>query len=65
MSVEGFLLKRRRFRTTHNMYQLTGDDQHFDLDVAVNLLEIVSKAAEDGKEIWTIVPPGYKWQLVK
>ena len=65
MSVEGFLLKRRRFRTTHNMYQLTGDDKHFDLDVAISLLETVGKAAEDGKEMWTIVPPGYKWSVVK
>ena len=65
MSVEGFLLKRRRFRTPHNMYQLTGDDKHFDLDVAVSLLENVGKAAEDSKEMWTIVPPGYKWSVVK
>ena len=65
MSIEGFLLKRRRFRTPHNMYQLACDDKHFDLDVAVNLLENVEKAAEDGKEMWTIVPPGYRWELVK
>lgn len=65
MSIEGFLLKRKRIRTPHNIYQLIADDQHFDLDVAVNLLKNVNKAAEDGKEILTIVPPGYKWQLVK
>ena len=65
MSVEGFLLKRRRFRTTHNMYQLTCDDEHFDLDAAVSLLKTVSKTAEEGKELWTIVPPGYKWSVVK
>ncbi len=65
MSVEGFLLKRRRFRTTHNMYQLTCDDEHFDLDMAVSLLENIGKVAEDGKEMWTIVPPGYKWSVVK
>lgn len=39
MSVEGFLLKRRRFRTPHAMYQLTCDEEHFDLDVAVGLKE--------------------------
>lgn len=65
MSVEGFLLKRRRFRTQHNMYQLTCDDEHFDLNVAVNLLKNVEKEAEDGKEMWTIVPTGYRWELVK
>lgn len=65
MSVEGFLLRRRRFRTPHNMYQLTCDDEHFDLNVAVSLLENVGKAAEDSKEMWTIVPPGYKWSVVK
>ena len=65
MSVEGFLLKRRRFRTIHNMYQLTGDDKHFDLDVAVNLLKAVGKIEENNKEIWTVVPPGYRWEVVK
>ena len=65
MSVEGFLLKRRRLRTSHAMYQLTCDDEHFDLDVAIDLLKTVGKAAEDGKEMWTIVPPGYRWQLVR
>ncbi len=65
MSVEGFLLKRRRFRTPHNMYQLTCDDEHFDLDVAISLLENVRKVAEDSKEMWIIVPPGYKWSAVK
>ena len=49
MSVEGFLLKRRRFRTPHHMYQLICDDEHFDMDVVVDLLKIVGKAAEDGK----------------
>ena len=65
MSVEGFLLKRRRFRTPHNMYQLTADEEHFDLELASALLTKVGEAAEDGKEVWTIVPPGYKWSLVK
>lgn len=65
MSVEGFLLKRRRFRTPHHMYQLICDDEHFDMDVVVDLLKIVRKAAEDGKEIWTLVPPGYRWEIVK
>lgn len=65
MSVEGFLLKRRRFRTSHNMYQLTCDDEHFDLEVAVDLLKTVGDAAGTCKELWTIVPPGYKWSVVK
>lgn len=65
MSVEGFLLKRKRFRTPHNMYQLTCDDEHFDLDAVVSLLENVGEVAEDGKEMWTVVPPGYRWELVK
>jgi len=65
MSVEGFLSKRRRFRTPHNMYQLTCDEEHFDLDVASELLTKVGKVAEDGKTLWTIVPPGYKWSVVK
>ena len=65
MSVEGFLLKRKRCRTKHNMYQLIADDEHFDLDVAMDLLKAVGDVAEDGKELWTIVPPGYRWQLVK
>lgn len=47
------------------MYQLIADDEHFDLDVATNLLKAVGDAAEDGKELWTIVPPGYKWSVVK
>ena len=65
MSVEGFLLKRRRFRTPHNMYQMTCDDEHFDADVASMLLTKVGEVAEDGKTLWTIVPPGYRWELVK
>ena len=65
MSVEGFLLKRRRFRTPHAMYQLTCDEKHFDLDVVNELLTKVGKIAEEGKTTWTIVPPGYRWELVK
>ena len=46
------------------MYQLTADEEHFDLDMAEALLK-AGKVAEDGKTLWTIVPPGYKWELVK
>ena len=47
------------------MYQLTADEEHFDLEVASEFLTKVGKVAEDGKTLWTIVPPGYKWELVK
>ena len=65
MSVEGFLLRRKRYRTRHNMFQLIVDDEHFDLDVALNLLKAVGNKAEEANEMWTIVPPGYRWELVK
>ena len=65
MSVEGFLLRRKRYRTKHNMFQLISDDEHFDLDVACDLLKKVGNAAEASDEIWTLVPPGYRWELVK
>lgn len=65
MSVEGFLLRRKKYRTKHNMFQLISDDEHFDLDVSVNLLKKVGDVAEESNEIWTLVPPGYRWELVK
>ncbi len=65
MSVEGFLLRRKRYRTRHNMFQLIVDDEHFDLDVALDLLKVVGNKAEEANEMWTIVPPGYRWELVK
>ena len=65
MSVEGFLLRRRRFRTKHSMFQLVSDDEHFDLDVAVNLLKMLENMSEESNEIWTLVPPGYRWEIVK
>ena len=65
MSVEGFLLRRRRFRTKHGMFQLVSDDEHFDLDTAINLLKIVGNTEEESNEIWTLVPPGYRWEIVK
>ena len=65
MSVEGFLLRRKRRRVKHTMFQLVSDDEHFDLDAAAQLLEVVGKAADNSKEIWTLVPPGYRWELVK
>ena len=65
MSVEGFLLRRKRYRTRHNMFQLIADDEHFDFDVAIDLLEKVGNKAEEDNEIWTFVPPGYRWELVK
>ena len=65
MSVEGFLLRRKRYRTKHNMFQLVSDDEHFDLKTAINLLKIVEAMEEESNEIWTLVPPGYRWELVK
>ena len=65
MSIEGFLLHRKRYRTPHNMYQLISDEEHFDMDIAMMLLETVGKEAENSKELWTVVPPGYRWELVK
>jgi hypothetical protein len=41
------------------------DEEHADLDMASKLLETVGKYSEDGKALWTIVPPGYRWEIVK
>lgn len=65
MSVEGFLLRRKRYKTKHNMFQLIADDEHFDLDVALDLLKVVGNKAEEANETWTVVPPGYRWELVR
>jgi len=65
MSIEGFLSRKKRFRTHHNMYQLIMDEEHADLDMASKLLETVGKYSEDGKALWTVVPPGYRWEIVK
>lgn len=65
MSVEGFLFRRKRYRAKHGMFQLVSDDEHFDLNTAINLLKIVENTAEESNEIWTLVPPGYRWELVK
>ena len=65
MSVEGFLLRRKRYRTKHSMFQLVSDDEHFDLNIAVNLLKMIENTEEKSNEIWTLVPPGYRWEIVK
>ncbi len=65
MSIEGFLLKRKRFRTKYSIYQLLSDDEHFDLNTALALLKSIDSIGESHKEFWTVVPPGYRWELVK
>ena len=66
MSIEGFLLKRKRYKTRHNMYQLVIDKDIIpDYDVINSLMYKVGNLAENGKEIWTVAPPGYRWELVK
>ena len=65
MSVEGFLLHRNKCKTKHNIFQLVSDDEHFDFDIAVSLLKVVGDKVKDADELWTIVPPGYRWELVK
>lgn len=60
MSVEGFLLKRKRFRTKYSMYQLLSNDEHFDLDTALALLKAIDNIGESHKEFGTVVPPGYR-----
>lgn len=66
MSIEGFLLKRKRYRTKHNMYQLVIDkDTIPDFNIIDQLISKVGNLAENENEIWTVVPPGYRWELVK
>ena len=66
MSIEEFLLKRKKYKTRHNMYQLVIDKDIIpDFDVINQLLNRVGDIAEDENEIWTVVPPGYRWELVK
>ena len=66
MSIEGFLLKRKKYKTRHNMYQLVIDKDIIpDFDVINQLLNRVGDIAEDENEIWTVVPPSYRWELVK
>lgn len=70
MSVEGFILHKKIFRTKHNIYQLRCyDDKRFDFETAVALVKQLGdhlEHAANGKGyLCTLVPPGYRWEVVK
>lgn len=66
MSVEGFLLRKKKYKTRHNMYQLVcTDPEKYDLDIITTWITKVGDVAENNQEIWTTVPLGYRWELVR
>ncbi len=66
MSVEGFLLRKKKYKTRHNMYQLVCiDPEKYDLDIITTWITKVGDVAENNQEIWTTVPLGYRWELVR
>lgn len=69
MSVEGFLLKHKRVRNSHCMYQLLPKNpDEFDIDAAVSCFNTIAEIINNDKStrtIYTLAPPGYYWSLVK
>ena len=70
MSVEGFLLGRKRIRNSHCMYQLLPKNpDKYDLETAASCFNTIAEAINDDKRMngvmYALAPPGYYWSLVK